>query len=83
MRARSLVPDTICYNMVIGALARSGERDEAERVLQLLLDDGVKPDAVTFSSLMVSAPGNGCNRQSGNGCNRHLGNGCNRHLLLT
>eukprot|EP00966_Prymnesium_polylepis_P288825 6671270-Prymnesium_polylepis.2 len=42
MRGRGITPDTICFNMVIGALARSGARQAAEETLQHLLDDGVK-----------------------------------------
>ena len=40
MRGRKIVPDTVCFNMVIGALARNGEREAAEATLQQVARGG-------------------------------------------
>lgn len=39
--------------MVIGSLARAGQRKEAEGLLATMQERGVPPDTVTFSSLIV------------------------------
>ena len=50
------VATTLAYNMVIGCLIRNGRQEEAEELVHGMHAVGVKPDAVTFSSLISLSP---------------------------
>ncbi|KAH6819877.1 hypothetical protein C2S53_012838 [Perilla frutescens var. hirtella] len=49
-------PNVICFTSVISALARNGMGNECLEILNAMIQNGLKPDKVTFLSVLV-----GCN----------------------
>jgi pentatricopeptide repeat protein len=47
---------TLAYNLVLGCLSRAGRHADAEALMLQMHEEGVPPDAVTFSSLISLAP---------------------------
>ncbi|CAA0833109.1 Tetratricopeptide repeat (TPR)-like superfamily protein [Striga hermonthica] len=49
-------PDVLCFTSIISALARDGKGKECVRMLYEMVEKGIKPDNVTFLSVLT-----GCN----------------------
>lgn len=47
--------DPICYNLVLSALCRKEQFEEASRFLQSMVNMGYKPDAITYNILICAA----------------------------
>jgi pentatricopeptide repeat protein len=52
MQAEGFVPTAAIFNALIGVKGRAGHLSDALALLQDMRDKGVKPDIITYSSLL-------------------------------
>lgn len=74
-------PDAICYNTLIAAFVKAGDRYEAERCLFDMLDDGIAPSVVSYTTLIHAHAAAGDVNAAEKGLERMLQNGIEANVV--
>jgi pentatricopeptide repeat protein len=52
MDSKGILPNTVTFNIIVDAICKMGEADEAEKLLCNMLDKGAKPNIIIYTSII-------------------------------